>query len=628
MKKLRSLRIFLYSPRWLVVLAVLTTRCAAEIRAHQRFHKEIGGLRAAVGADGSASLHRSSPEVVGSSHSPFCQALCKKSDVEKQGLTRCKELLEKDCRSMQYYAKGLYGEKRLCLWQPRWGCSEDWTTACISELPCNSSGPELPALSACEALCFKTDVKSFDSSCASLSQPECDSGQFYETDANGTRKMCSFRSPGVCDTSHQESCEASGKSCPTSTSAGESPLDEVSNSSVALCRSLCYKTNVAVTSLSCRSLSLSHCASSQFFETDDAGLRRPCVPRKGRCEMDSVNFCPAWQPLCVDTFHGQKVPILQTASASASGSKKGSTVTSRTETTTMSTHTSPKPHPSSVSRPTSTNQPTEMQVGAASDDSPPPFCFTLCQKTDVRSVNSSCAALSLTSCASEQFFETDGDGKRRVCRRQADHCEVDRSEVCDEWWPLCEISHHSEAVVKLHYESDTPAPSPVSGCFLYCDKINTRSRNQSCHELTHAECHSEVFYETDHEGSRRMCQLVSSGCAGNAKTLCEAWQPICDVTVHAHVHAPARPPVAPSDSRLVRSSQKASASSPETTSMAPSKGELASMSPAAKASMAPPPPASMAPPATDGAAIVRALHGEATSKALAGSVAALLVALS
>ena len=338
---------------------------------------------------------------------------------------------------------------------------------------CRRPGPQLPARSACEALCFKTDVKSFDSSCSSLSQPECDSKQFYETDANGTRKMCSFRSPGVCDRSHQESCEASGSSCPTSTSARESPLDAVSNSSVSLCRSLCYKTNVAVTSLSCRSLSLSHCASSQFFETDDAGLRRPCVPRKGRCEMDSANFCPAWQPLCVDTFHGQKVPILKTGSA-LSGSQ-GSTVTSFTETTTMSTHTSPKPQPSSVSRPTSTKQPTELPAGAGSEDSPPPFCFTLCQKTDVRSVNSSCAALSLTSCASEQFFETDGDGKRRVCRRQAHHCEVDRSEVCDEWWPLCEISHHNEAVVKLHYESDTPAPSPVSGCFLYCDKINTRT---------------------------------------------------------------------------------------------------------------------------------------------------------
>ena len=31
----------------------------------------------------------------------------------------------------------------------------------------------------------------------------------------------------------------------------------------------------------------------------------------------------------------------------------------------------------------------------------------------------------------------------------------------------------------------------------------------------------------------------------------QAWQPICEVTVHAHVHAPARPPVAPADSRLV-----------------------------------------------------------------------------
>ena len=40
----------------------------------------------------------------GSSRSPFCQALCKKSDVEKNGLARCKDLSEKDCRSMQYYA--------------------------------------------------------------------------------------------------------------------------------------------------------------------------------------------------------------------------------------------------------------------------------------------------------------------------------------------------------------------------------------------------------------------------------------------------------------------------------------------------------------------------------------------
>ena len=35
-------------------------------------------------------------------------------------------------------------------------------------------------------------------------------------------------------------------------------------------------------------------------------------PRSGKCEMDSGHFCPSWQPLCAETWHGEEVPILPT----------------------------------------------------------------------------------------------------------------------------------------------------------------------------------------------------------------------------------------------------------------------------------------------------------------------------
>ena len=225
------------------------------------------------------------------------------------------------------------------------------------------------------------------------------------------------------------------------------------------------------------------------------------MPQKGQCEMDSINSCPAWQPLCAETWHGQEVPILPMTflpssapsqattspmkTTTVANSTKHSATTSPAESTTLASSTKPS-EPSSSQSPKKGNVTVQASGRHAGVGDAPPFCFTLCQKTDVRSVNSSCAALTPASCESAQFFETDGDGKRRLCRLHLGHCRVDRSAVCDEWWPLCEISHH-DAGVKPHYDDPRPShQAGVSGCFLYCDKINTRTWGVAWGCLSHS----------------------------------------------------------------------------------------------------------------------------------------------
>ena len=165
-------------------------------------------------------------------------------------------------------------------------------------------------------------VKSIDTSCHSLSASECGSGQFYETDANGTGFACSSQGSGVCGTSLQGRCEASKILCSQGHDArAPDEQSRIRDTTPTLCRSLCFKTNVAVTGLSCSDLSSSHCASAQFYETDHAGHRRPCVPQKGKCEMDSINFCPPSQPVCAETWLGEEIPIPETAAVVPTSTK-------------------------------------------------------------------------------------------------------------------------------------------------------------------------------------------------------------------------------------------------------------------------------------------------------------------
>ena len=44
--------------------------------------------------------------------------------------------------------------------------------------------------------------------------------------------------------------------------------------------------------------------------------------------------------------------------------------------------------------------------------------------------------------------------------------------MCDEWWPICEVSHHDNASVKPHYQSDSLVLSRELGNELLVGTIN------------------------------------------------------------------------------------------------------------------------------------------------------------
>eukprot|EP00435_Cladocopium_sp_Y103_P070875 s822_g36.t1 len=435
----------------------------------------------------------------GAATSPFCQKLCNKSNLEEKGAKTCKDLAEDDCKSSNFYRKN-GGELRLCVWQPQWKCTEDWTTVCISDRPwkCSSSSISTIGSDLCESICYKTDVRSIDTFCHKLSQEECSSAQFYESDKHGNRRLCEMQS-GLCRTSSL--CPAENATCLGSTlfDHGEAPKDPMDGNATAaemlsLCRSMCYKTNTLVSGLSCADLSSAHCSSGQFYETDWHGVRSLCVPFGDECTADSSHSCPRSIPLCSDDLSLQK------------SLRPGN-------------ETSPVPGIENSSH--SIQKAAAPLVGKAPVEAPvvPAFCFSLCEKTNTRSMNASCQDLPAASCESEEFYETDHDGRRRLCVQKGGKCITDLSAVCDEHFPICNISAAQSAQAE--------APDESEHCLLYCDKINTRSRGQSCETLSSSECLSGIFYESDHDGNRAMCSYAAKGCAANVSSTCRAEQPIC-----------------------------------------------------------------------------------------------------
>lgn len=258
---------------------------------------------------------------------------------------------------------------------------------------------------------------------------------------------------------------------------------------LTLCRSMCYKTNTVVSGLSCADLSSAHCSSGQFYETDWHGVRRLCVPLGDECGPDSSHSCSRSIPLCSDDLSLQK-------SLHRSGNE---------------TPPAPGLENSSIQF-----QKATAPLGASVV---PAFCLSLCEKTNTRSMNASCSDLQAASCESEEFYETDHDGRRRLCLQKGGKCITDLSAVCEEHFPICNVSAAPSVQAEAADESEH--------CLLYCDKINTRSRGQSCEALSSSECLSGIFYESDHDGNRAMCSYAPGGCAANVSTTCRAAQPIC-----------------------------------------------------------------------------------------------------
>lgn len=470
----------LFASLCVACLATLGNARAVDPRAHLSF---------AIAPAGDVALDEGAAT---SPSSPFCQKLCNKSNLEEKGANTCKDLAEDDCKSLNFYRKN-GGEMRLCVWQPQWKCTEDWTTVCISDRPWKCSSSQISTFSSdlCESICYKTDVRSIDTFCHKLSPEECSSGQFYESDKHGNRRHCEMS--GRCRTSSL--CPAENATCPGSTlfdhGAPQAPRDgNVTAEMLSLCRSMCYKTNTVVSGLSCADLSSAHCSSGQFYETDWHGVRRLCVPLGDECTADSSHSCPRSIPLCSDDLSLQK---------SLRRSSGNETPPVPTENSSMQFQKASAP------------------VGEA--PVVPAFCFSLCEKTNTRSMNASCQDLPAASCESEEFYETDHDGSRRLCLQKGGKCITDLSAVCEEHFPICNVSAAPSAQAEAADESEH--------CLLYCDKINTRSRGQSCEALSSSECLSGIFYESDHDGNRAMCSYAPSGCTGNVSTTCRAEQPIC-----------------------------------------------------------------------------------------------------
>ena len=186
---------------------------------------------------------------------------------------------------------------------------------------------------------------------------------------------------------------------------------------------MCYKTNIAVSGLACIDLSLPQCSSGQFYESDQYGHRRLCVPHGNKCTADPAHSCMAFVALCSDDRDGHS----ESSSSVVTTTTKASSLESSSETVLADA---------------------------------PQFCLSLCEKTDTRSMNASCEELPAASCESQDFYETDLEGRRSLCIQNGGKCFKDPSAVCEKQYPLC-ARGRSEA------ESN--------GCYLYCDKINTRT---------------------------------------------------------------------------------------------------------------------------------------------------------
>lgn len=187
----------------------------------------------------------SEAEAHGEEATPFCKSLCLKTDVLDWNMT-CEELPKDDCISTHFFQTLGACERRLCVWSAPWTCALDSTQACLDcNWPCGrkattsttttsttststtsttstttttftttvisvfgaeTAGPsgssnddgngyyvhgeEVPV--GCFEFCARTDVRSMSLTCDQLSESQCSSGNFYQTDVAGHRRFCSY----------------------------------------------------------------------------------------------------------------------------------------------------------------------------------------------------------------------------------------------------------------------------------------------------------------------------------------------------------------------------------------------------------------------------------------------------
>eukprot|EP00440_Ansanella_granifera_P057900 gb/GFBE01062766.1/.p1 GENE.gb/GFBE01062766.1/~~gb/GFBE01062766.1/.p1 ORF type:complete len:615 (+),score=99.70 gb/GFBE01062766.1/:1-1845(+) len=413
--------------------------------------------------------------------SPFCRSLCGKTDIATTDHKTCRDLSEGDCRSAKFYTTTKTGERRLCLWQPTWQCTEDWTTMCAEgeQVTCDQMSI-LVDRDVCASFCYKTDARSVDLTCAMLNMEECSSGQFYESDSDGHRRLCApQQSSQTCAPDHDQVCKAGERTCPASVQSFEGSGKQ----NVDVCRSLCYTTNLGMAGLACKDLDRASCSSASYFGTDVKGDRRRCeLSSSGECHFSLTDFCEASVPACSTMTISGSDPKAKHSDMQSNASQE---VTSAAATSAATANTLPP-----------SIQAADVTPSAAHD-------------------------------AGEHGAEhtTPNNG---VTSMQSNSESQKHEEATDA------LSGSSKAPSLERTEAHAEAPSqtgpPVdSACLAYCHRTNVRSMNRSCIDLSLIECASDHFYETDRTGHRMMCvQLKSGDCGADLTTLCENWKLICE----------------------------------------------------------------------------------------------------
>jgi len=164
-------------------------------------------------------------------------------------------------------------------------------------------------------------------------------------------------------------------------------------------------------------------------------------------------------------------------------------------------------------------------------------CHAMCYKTNVAVAALSCSGLSPAHCSSGQFYESDWHGVRRLCVVKGAECQADPANKCPASLPLCSDASVQASVRRSVHgkgpeaENASPAmPEEIPAfCSSLCEKTNTRSMNVSCRDLPAASCESRGFYETDHDGQRRLCIQQGGECITDLSAVCAEHFPICDV---------------------------------------------------------------------------------------------------
>lgn len=221
----------------------------------------------------------SEAEAHGEEATPFCKSLCLKTDVLDWNMT-CEELPKDDCISTHFFQTLSACERRLCVWSAPWTCALDSTQACLDcNWPCGrkattsttttsttstsststtstttttftttvisvfgetlAAGPgsssnydgsgyyvhgeEVPL--GCFEFCARTDVRSMSLTCNQLSESQCSSGNFYQTDVVGHRRFCSY--DDECQVDDSFVCNASLPICrvPLQNTSTSPPVD-------------------------------------------------------------------------------------------------------------------------------------------------------------------------------------------------------------------------------------------------------------------------------------------------------------------------------------------------------------------------------------------------------------------